>query len=341
MKVNQKLNSKFDVNNFDLRDGWLPAHIKYQKGEALVELVHFPSCRLQEKFLHWDLNKCHEKVYITMKELQKMKLPDVTLSGQIYHLSRVGSTLVSEMFRVLDYCIVLSEPQCISDIFLDPFDTPEHVKLNSIRTLLAVFSHVLGGGKKVIIKWSSWKILHIEMLNRLYGNVPGCFVVRDPVEVLVALAGKPPGWMRRKKMISLIEKDGGKEKSLYWASMNNALLGKVDYYSELSFPEYAAGILAEMCKAAMISTSLVILDYTDIRDKVPTSLATAFSINPTPEEIEKMQAVCVQNAKVGGQNTFKPDTERKQIEATPMIRDAAETIVKPAYSKLLATFAKH
>lgn len=340
MIINQSSNSNNNADEIDLKDGWLPAHIKYQNGDALVELVRLPECKIKEKFLHWDLNKCTEKVYITMKKLQKSHLPDAILSGQIFHLSRVGSTLVTEMLRVLDDYIVLSEPQCLSDIFLDPFGAPEEVKLNSIRTLLAVFSSVLGG-KKIIIKWSSWKILHIDMLNKLYSDVPACFVVRDPVEVLVALAGKPPGWMKRKKMVSMIEKDGGKEKSLYWASMNNALCGKVDYYSELSFPDYAAGILAEMCEAAASTSSpLIILEYIDIYDKVPSVLAAAFSINPSHQETEKMRAVCSRDAKTGGENAFKPDSVRKQVEATPMIRAAAEAIVKPAYLKLLRAHEK-
>ena len=318
-----------------ITDCWVPASIGYQDVHPVINFVRLPEKRLTDKFSHWELNRCKETIYVPYRELDIQSLNIVEPVGQIFHMSRTGSTLVSEMFRARGDCLVLSEPQGLSDVLIDPYDTPEEIKIERLRGIYSIMSAALGPNQPVVLKWASWQALHVDSIMKAYPETPGCFLVRNPVEILVALADKQPDWMVRSKLLKIIQREEKTGESLTRKLVAAGFCGALNYQSNASFPEYAGALVAATCVAiAEAHDDLMIIDYEEIVPRVINDLVTYFNLPDTECSLQAMTGVTKINAKSSRNGEiFKPDSEKKQLEATPLIKKVAEQIILPALNR--------
>src|SRR5689334_4952740 len=123
----------------------------------------------------------------------------------IFHVSRCGSTLISNCLRCLENTVVISEAQPISALLV-PYAArflPAEIEdwKQTQQTMLR--SVVMNYGLKrkrdlqhLFIKFSSWNINMIGTIRALWPQTPVLFIYRHPLEVLNSLLLKHPQWIR-------------------------------------------------------------------------------------------------------------------------------------------------
>lgn len=116
----------------------------------------------------------------------------VNPSAFIFHISRCGSTLLTQMLASLTSCIVLSEPPVI-DMFcrnyLNTTDqrTSHENRIQIFRQLIcALGQQRFPAESHLIIKLDSWHIGHCEFIRQAFPDVPMYFLFRDPKQVLAS-----------------------------------------------------------------------------------------------------------------------------------------------------------
>lgn len=104
----------------------------------------------------------------------------------IFHVSRCGSTLLTQMFSHLPHCIVLSEPPAIDAFF-------RHYQESSQKNIL-LFQHLIATlgqrrsdqEKHFIVKFDSWHIGRLDFIRQAFPQTPMIFLYRDPQQVLAS-----------------------------------------------------------------------------------------------------------------------------------------------------------
>lgn len=109
-------------------------------------------------------------------------------SGIIFHISRCGSTLISQLLACQSSNIVLSEVSFFDDLLMSSRNSDQdHDYLKYLEDAINIY-----GAKRSIeqnnlfIKVDSWHIHFYQELRTLYPDVPFYMMYRDPLEVLVS-----------------------------------------------------------------------------------------------------------------------------------------------------------
>jgi len=105
--------------------GWLPIRAVWQRDQLYVHWSHFGEQRLREPFFEGSVQRCLFKPFnrlfrystpITRLVDWLQAHPGLRPSGFIFHMSRCGSTLVSQMLAALPHNIVISEASPIDAV---------------------------------------------------------------------------------------------------------------------------------------------------------------------------------------------------------------------------------
>lgn len=112
----------------------------------------------------------------------------VTPTAIIFHVSRCGSTLISQLLGMNEEHISLAEVPVLDDILRLPY---RHANYNGpkvgdlFKAALKFYSRPgTGDGKRLFIKADSWHTLFYHELRELYPDVPFILLYRKPDEVL-------------------------------------------------------------------------------------------------------------------------------------------------------------
>lgn len=247
-------------------------------------------------------------------------------SGFIFHMSRCGSTLLSQMLAALPGSTVLSEAGPLDTVlqlrFRDPSLTDE-ARIFWLRAMLSALGAPRGekgdSAPRLFVKWDAWHALHLPLIRRAFPGVPWIFLYRDPVEVLVSHQRQ-----RGSQMLPAV--------------LPPELFGLQSAdLAGMGLDEYAAHVLAETCAAALRHEDehALYLDYADLPEAGWTSVAVHFGLALPKAEIERMQAVSRWDAKTPALE-YRPDRAEKQAEASENLRLQAARRLDALYRELRA-----
>lgn len=127
-------------------------------------------------------------------------LDSVEPTAFVFHVSRCGSTLLTQMLAALPQNIVISEPPVLDGFFRLHHAHPR--RSGSAETLRALVSALgqrsLAPGSRdkpphFFVKFDSWHMPWLGWLRELYPDVPIVMLYRQPGEVL-ASHRRQPGW---------------------------------------------------------------------------------------------------------------------------------------------------
>jgi len=118
------------------------------------------------------------------------ELEPVIPAAIIFHVSRCGSTLLSQQLALDESNIVLSEVPFFDELLRLPFKN-QHFSKRSAKAFLKAAVNLYGlpktgREKNVFIKADSWHIHFYASLRSLYPTVPFILLYRDPCEVLLS-----------------------------------------------------------------------------------------------------------------------------------------------------------
>lgn len=114
-------------------------------------------------------------------------LPDVKPTAVIFHISRCGSTLISQMLSCAEQNTVLAEVPIFDHILRLPFCEPSY-QLSQVNLMLVAALKYYGrinddGASRVFIKTDSWHIFFYDQLRALLPDTPFILLYRRPDEV--------------------------------------------------------------------------------------------------------------------------------------------------------------
>jgi hypothetical protein len=246
--------------------------------------------------------------------------PHLRPSGLIFHMSRCGSTLVSQMLAALPTNIVVSEAPPIDAIVqgyrLMP-DAVEERYADWLAALAGVLGHRRSGNERhFFIKLDSWHTVALQLFRRAFPGVPWMFLYRDPVEVLVSQLQMPG--------IQMLPDGIGPQ-----------LYGIERSYRDDAAEDYYARILAKVCEPVVrnVSDGGLLVNYRQLPEAVWTAILPHFGVDCSEGEREVMAAAARYDAKTPGIE-FAADSAAKQQGASEAARNAAERWLGDLYRRL-------
>lgn len=177
---------------------WVPYKLKSDSGQFQCHWLNTSGERFTEPFFEETIMKCRSRRnrYFHFPSVSNLDMllewsgnfDDIIPSAIIFHISRCGSTLVSQMLTSAPKNIVLSEVPFFDDLLRLPFKASRRFTEKEISSFLKASVNFYGQKKyaeedNVFIKTDSWHIFFYEQLRQLYPTVPFVFLYRSPHEV--------------------------------------------------------------------------------------------------------------------------------------------------------------
>lgn len=315
-------------------EGWVPARFFWRDGKPIVDWCYLGKQRFEAAFFEQTIGKCMARPFnllfrkqtpIEILEEWHQTRPGLKPTGFIFHMSRCGSTLVSQMLAALPTNIVISEARPIDATVRAQFtstETTDDQRIAWLRWMVsALGQRWLGGEQHLFIKFDAWNTLDLPLIRRAFPDVPWIFLYRDPVEVLVSHFNN-----RGAHMIP-----GVLTPSLFGMDAETAF--------SLRPEDYCAKVLATICTAGLQqSRHGRLVSYRQLPEVVPESLLKFFNLRCSDDEIASVRAVAKRDIK-NPAATFQNDSEKKRDKATEAILEAAAKWLYPVFEDLEA--ARH
>lgn len=106
----------------------------------------------------------------------------------IFHVSRCGSTLLTQMLAALPQCIVMSEPPVLDAFFrLHHHQPGQGAGVHTLRGLVAALGQRrLPQERYFFIKFDSWHMPWMPLVRQAFPDTPIVLLYRDPGQVLLS-----------------------------------------------------------------------------------------------------------------------------------------------------------
>jgi hypothetical protein len=314
-------------------EGWIPARVFWKQEELLVDWCWLGELRLTDPFFEQTINQAlshpanllfRRQTPVEALEPLAVQRPGLTPRGFVFHMSRCGSTLVSQMLAADPRHLVVSEASPIDAILraaLRNASITESQRVKWLRGMVSALGQSRNPGQRhLFIKFDCWHTLFLPLIRQAFPAVPWIFIYRQPLEVLVSQHHQ-----RGAQMIP-----GVLEPGLFgWDS---------SFIREMRLDEYGGRVLAKISGAALqgiSSGNRKLVNYCQLPELVWTDLMKSWGLECLPEHAERMAAVARQNAK-NPVLAFETDSARKNQQATPGLREIARNYLEEIYLKLEA-----
>ncbi len=176
---------------------WIPYKLVTGDGQLQCHWLNTCGQKFTEPFFDGTILKCRSanrrySAFSSVSDLVMMEewgqsLNTIEPTAFIFHISRCGSTLVSQMLATSDENIVLAEVPFFDDLLRLPFkdDSFDEAEINkSLATAIKYYGQRRAGlEKRLFIKADSWHLFFYKKLRQLYPSVPFIFIYRSPDEV--------------------------------------------------------------------------------------------------------------------------------------------------------------
>jgi hypothetical protein len=313
---------------------WLPIQVVGLPGGGLaVDWVHFAGAPLDDPFFATDARRAAALPFnrlfryrIGLDHFIDGALDDVPApDGFIFHMSRCGSTLVSQMLAALPGVVALAEPAPL-DIVLKLAGegvgaearggAPEAARgLAALRAMVAALGRRRSDADRhLVFKLDSWQALLLPVFRRAFASVPWIFLYRDPVEVAASLKLTPSVQM------------------MAHVPHHHGIHAEADATTE----DHIARVVAGICAAAadMAGDGGLLVNYQELPGAIGPILAH-FGIPYGQAELATSQEIARRDAKSPWRDHVA-DSEAKQRDASPALRATVERHLAGPYRRLEA-----
>jgi len=301
--------------------GWLPIRVWQEAGQWRVDWCWFGEKPLSQPFfgdavedaLRLPFNQAFRRqTPLDALAQWQHQSPGLAPSAFIFHASRCGSTLISQMLAQLDDHIVVSEPPPLDRLLRSDLPTAE--RCAALKGLLSAYGQPRRGvERRLVIKLDAWNIGELSRLRECFPDTPWLFVYRDPLEIAVSHLRRP-GMHMVPGMIGASVLDDGLPFG-----------GPEDFIARRVGRLLQAGL--EQCQACAAEA----VDYRDLPDVMAGRLAVFFQL----DESQRSQAFAKvkRHAKQPVQG-FTGDSEEKRREASPLLRERVQAWAQGPYEAL-------
>jgi len=321
----------------DLR-GWLPIGVSWREDAVEIDWRLFGSARLTEPFFEDSVRRITTRPFnqafrrqteIAVLEHWAAASPGITPSGFIFHMSRCGSTLVTQMLAARDDSVVISEAPPI-DVLLCGGVATNDDRIRWLRALVSALGQPRGGGERhLIMKFDCWHIGQLPLIARAFPETPWVFLYREPRAVLAS-------HLRQRgvhTVPTLVDP------AHFGLSLDEALATPP--------ADYCARVLGTTCVAAAdamdgrfgMETAArgLLVNYADLPNAVIDEILPYFGVDSTPDACATMLAVAQRHSKRPEQNFSSA------LDAPPLSAEAEAAVawhMDAAYTRLEALRAQ-
>jgi hypothetical protein len=230
----------------------------------------------------------------------------------IFHISRCGSTLLTQMLAALPHSIVVSEPPVV-----DAFFRHYHVRQNleDAQQLFRLLIAALGQRRtpaenSYFVKFDSWHVPWIPFVRQAFPHTPIVFLYREPAEVLASHQRQ-----RGPQMIPGL--------------LNTSRLRpKTEDLAAADLDAYCLRMLAPMLELAgqyAATENLTLVNYRQLPDALWTELLEPFGMQSSQNEIQAIQHRARFHSKAG-QNQFAGDPTPRALHSGSHLHSESGTV---------------
>jgi hypothetical protein len=311
--------------------GWVPIRLSGQGLNVYAEWCYLTSGSPREPFFDQTIETClrnpFNQVFLRHTPIDVLgsfheAYPGIAPSGFVFHMSRCGSTLISQVLCTLPHTVVISEADPIHWILRaqpgDPLMTAE-VRRRWLRWVFSTLAQRWTGVEKhLVVKFDSFSIIDLALIRAVFPRVPWVFAYRDPIEVMVSQ-------MRRRGSHAI-------------PSAYGARLLDLDLSAAARIPseEYCARVLARICKCAVDCFDpprSALVEFRELPAAIWTKVLDFFQIECSRQQREQMRAQAQLDAKNPAVR-FVSDSLDKKREASPLVRAMTERWLAPVCREL-------
>jgi hypothetical protein len=314
---------------------WLPSALVPAAGQLAIDWIHFGDAPLHESFFEDSLRRAKRrpinallKVCTPLGILGKLGPADTATApdGLIFHMSRCGSTLVSQMLAAMADGIVVSEAPPLDAIVQMAHSHPEaplEQRVALLRGMAAALGRDRFGNRRhYVIKTDSWHSLALPLFRAAFPDTPWIFLFRDPTEVMVSQMR-----IRGSQTVPGTELDP---------------VFAIPEPLGLSTEDYIARVLNRVTQAAVDHAEIgggLFVDYADLPDAVERRILPHFGIAPDADALAAIRAAATWDAKTPS-FAFEPDADDKRRSAGDAVRAAVTTHLDGVHRELTALAAR-
>lgn len=305
---------------------WLPVGVGHDGRQLTVEWAHFAGRLPCEPFYEDSLRRARARPFnrlmrwrtplaalLTAPRLAEVPPPD----GFIFHMSRCGSTLVSQALGALPGSVSISEApplDAVVQLVSGHLGLPLAERAALLRAMVAALTCGRSGETvRRFVKLDCWHSMSMPLFLEAFPDVPWLFLYRDPLAVMASHA-RMPGTQTLPGELS-------------------ALFGITDPFA-MPGEEYTARVLAAICSAAADHASSgggMFLDYKALPEAIAECVLPHFRVKADAADMAAMAKVLSQDSKVPSL-PFAPEERGRAVNAG--VRRCVAAYLAPQVARL-------
>jgi hypothetical protein len=305
---------------------WLPARASLHPTGLYFALRDIRPADLQDPFMQETVARLpgRESFAQVAREDVGRGTAGTSPAGIVFHVSRCGSTLVSQLLKQDVGIVVYAEPLPVNEILLAPHKWPRADLVAALRSLGAAFAR--HARRPYVLKLTSWNLLFCDAVAEAFADSPWVLCLRDPLEVCVSLLQRPASW--------LWDKDAPAAPFARHVDPEGLAVSKEDYLARL---------FAAFCEAAgrLGPGHGRLLPYETLPASAWERVVPHFGRTVDASLRFRMQAAAAMDAKapIGRPAPFADDSAAKREAASKELRTAVDRLARPALQRLLTLHA--
>lgn len=234
----------------------------------------------------------------------------------VFHVSRCGSTLLTQLLASLPHCIVMSEPPIIDSVLRLHHDqgAPDGTVALLRQVIRAMGQRRTGQEQHLVIKFDCWHIHSLELLRAAFPDTPCLFLYREPQAVLAS--------HQRQRGPQMVP--GLIHPALLPLPEHATAPGDLDAHAGLVLDSFYTAALAHAAAGR-----IRLVNYSQLPGLVFSDLLAGLKIACTPAQLEAMRQRSQFHSKYTG-NAYRGDARPPQEERLAQL--AAQ--IAPGYEAL-------
>jgi len=316
--------------------GWLPIDAVVRDGRPGLLWLDMHEVHFTEPFFQQTVTRVQQEhsarqekftEFAAVLQLEKISTR-VPPTGFIFHSSRCGSTMVANVCRALNDSIVISEANAIDKLAgrftTDTKGEPTRELLYSVllRGVVNAFAQKhFGNERRFFVKFSCCSVVQLAHIRRIWPDVPVLFLYREPTETIVSNLANVPEWMT------------DPDRRLLLAMLNCS----AEELASLSAEELCARSISTFYDYAgnLAQGRMMLLNYQQLSLPVLLSVIKFFGVTPAGAELDTIERVSRRYSKdATSERVFVADAERKQLQASELVRLMSERWAGESYRRL-------
>ncbi len=273
---------------FDFPFNWVPYKLTTKGGQIQCYWLNTYGEPFTEPFFDETILKCKglDARYAAISSVSDVKMVTgwanqvsaVEPTAIIFHVSRCGSTLVSQLLATLSENIVLAEVPFFDDVLRLPYKYPEFDQpaITKLFTDAVKYYGQKRTGKEhsLFIKTDSWHLFFYKQLRELYPTIPFIIMYRKPDEVFNSHR-KQPGMQAVNGLIEpqLFGFDANEVANMH---PNDYLVAVIESYFK------------QCLEIAVADSQCLLLNYNEGPMQIIEKIAAFTKTELTPQDILKM-----------------------------------------------------